>query len=254
MIVVLFAPLYHYDLRLVLSLVYQEMHRAVLRAYPRHLSWLLGIFFICAVKAKHHGRHFFFFKHLYFYSIVGVPPEDLIFVRNFLFSATDLLVERFGTEIFWRGIDRARLWLWLLGLALFVHLLAFAFFLDLPVLDLLSVFFVRHLFPAVDSPKHFLTRLVDLCLFLARFSILRSKLDSSSRIACGRIGSKEVYFCFLICSETHAWALYSGMKGLTNIFYPQILLLEVTRGEKLFFACRLVTVDATAIQLVKNMR
>ena len=109
MIVVLFAPLYHYDLRLVLSLVYQEMHRAVLRAYPRHLSWLLGIFFICAVKAKHHGRHFFFFKHLYFYRIVGVPPEDLLFVRNFLFSATDLLVERFGTEVFWRGIDPARL-------------------------------------------------------------------------------------------------------------------------------------------------
>ena len=104
-----------------------------------------------------HGRPFFFFSHFYVYRIDGVPPENLLFVRNFLFCATTLIFKRFGIEAFWRGIDRARLLLWLLDLALFVYYLpVLALLLHLHALALPSDFFFQTLFPAADFLEHLL--------------------------------------------------------------------------------------------------
>ena len=215
------------------------MNRAILRAYALYLSWLLKRGFICAVDAMLHGRHFFFFSRIYVYGIDEVAPGNLLFARDFVFCAIELLSKRVGIEVFWRGVDRARLWPWLLDLALFVHLLLLALLLNLHVLALLSLFFVQRLFPAADFWQPFICTLADLCLFLAPFFILSAEYDCSSRIA--------------ICIETHAWALYSGMKGLMSLFHPQILLLKFTRGNKPIFGCWLVIVDAAAIQLLQNV-
>ena len=194
-----------------------------------------------------HGRHFFFFNHFYVYRIDGVPPGNLLVVRNFLFFSAVLLFKSFGIEVFWREIDQARLWpwLWLLYLSLFVHL---------PMLALLSIFSIHHLFPASDFFQRLLSTLVVFCMLLVHLFIRSAKFERSSRIASSGTDSIYVSFCFLISIETHAWALNSRMKRLISLFDPQILKMKVIRDEKLFFACRLVAVDSAAIQLVKNVR
>ena len=162
---VFLAPRDHVHLRLLLSLAYREMHRAILRVYPRHESWLLDRFLICAAIAMPHGRPLLFFKHVHVYPIDGVLPANLFFVRNLLFCISAFLLKRVGDEVFRWGIDRAWFLPWLLGLALFVRFL--------PV----------HRFPLADSLLHFLSPLVFLCLFLARHTIRWTKLDCSSRIS-----------------------------------------------------------------------
>ena len=98
------------------------MHRAILRAIHRHLGWQLSRFLIRAVvNAMHQGRHFFFFNHFYVYLIDGVPPDNILFVCNSFLCASAFLFARLDSEPFWLGVDRARLWPWLLDLALFVR-------------------------------------------------------------------------------------------------------------------------------------
>ena len=167
MTVILFAPLDHDHLRLLLLLLFVHWvrHRALLGFYDRWLRWLLNRAFNWAVKALYHSWHFLFFTHFNIHHFNFFPPENLHFVLRLLLGVSILLLVFLELEVFWREIVRARVWPWLFHLhLLFLHLLGVA---------LLSIMLVN-LSPAADSLQLWMN-IVDLFVFLARSTIHRAK-------------------------------------------------------------------------------